>query len=164
MPTSIANCWKKRTGKDNSTADKMKLIPLSKQDMKATCDELGTILQADDLLSLTEVDEETICEYLNEYNTAASVKNGKTTNKLQASDKESDSEDNCDDPCEVVVPKLNKMLENINKVMTRLEEQTDSEHIHLLHLVNITQYVPKKHNNHFQQTTSHNYFYKEKYM
>jgi hypothetical protein len=48
-----------------------------------------------------------------------------------------DSEDNGGDSCEVVVPKLSKVLENINKVMTWLEQQTDSEHLHLLHLVNI---------------------------
>jgi tRNA/tmRNA/rRNA uracil-C5-methylase (TrmA/RlmC/RlmD family) len=53
------------------------------------------------------------------------------------------SENNADDSCEVVVPKLNKMIENINEMMTGLEQQTDSEHLHLLHVANIKQYVLK---------------------
>jgi hypothetical protein len=65
------------------------------------------------------------------------VKNGKTTDELGASDTGSDSAGNGNDSCEVVVPKLSKVLENINEVMTWLEQQTDSEHLHLLHLVNI---------------------------
>jgi mevalonate kinase len=45
--------------------------------------------------------------------------------------------------CEVAVPKFSKVLKNINEVVTWLEQQTDSEHLHLLHLVNIKQYVLK---------------------
>jgi hypothetical protein len=43
-----------------------------------------------------------------------------------------------------MVPKLSKVLENMNEVMTWLEQQTDSENLHMLHLVNIKQYVLKK--------------------
>jgi hypothetical protein len=128
MPTTMANCWKKCTGKDDTTVDKTKLIPFSKQDMKAVCDTLGINLQADDLASCIEVDEETPVEkHFSEEDIAASVKNGKTTDKLGASDTGSDSEDNGGDSCEVVVPKLSKVLENINEVMTWLEQQTDSD-------------------------------------
>jgi hypothetical protein len=92
--------------------------------MKAACDALGTNLQADDLASWIEVDEETpVAQHLSEEkDIAASVKNGKTADELGASDTGSDSEDNGDDSCEVVVPKLSKVLENIKEVMTWLEQ------------------------------------------
>jgi hypothetical protein len=35
MPTTIANCWKKCIGKDDVTVDETKLIPFSKQEVKA---------------------------------------------------------------------------------------------------------------------------------
>jgi hypothetical protein len=129
--------------------------------VKAVCDALGSNLQADDLASWIEVDETPVVQHLNEEDIAASVKNEKTTDELGASDIGSDSEDNGDDSCEVVVPKLSKVLENINGVMTWLEQQTDSEHLHLLHLVNIKQYVLKKRSHQFLQTTLHDYFRKE---
>jgi hypothetical protein len=72
------------------------------------------------------------------------VKNVKTTDKPENSDTGRDSEDNGHDPCEVVIPELSKVLVNIKEVMTWFEQQTDSEHLHLLHLVNIKQYVLKK--------------------
>jgi hypothetical protein len=79
--------------------------------VKAACDALGTDLQADDLASRIEVDEETpVAQHLSEEDIAASVKNGKTTDELEASDKRSDSEDSGDDPCEMVVTKLSKVL------------------------------------------------------
>jgi hypothetical protein len=40
-----------------------------------------------------------------------------TTDKLGASDIRSDSENNGNDSCEVVVPKLSKVLENISEVI-----------------------------------------------
>jgi hypothetical protein len=45
----------------------------------------------------------------------------------------SDSGDNGDDSCKVVVPKLNKVLENINinDVMTGFEHQANCEHLHI---------------------------------
>jgi hypothetical protein len=60
-----------------------------------------------------------------------------------------------------MVPKLSKVLENMNEVMTWLEQQTDSENLHLLHLVNIKQYVLKKRSHQFRQTALHDYFRKE---
>lgn len=42
----------------------------------------------------------------------------KAVDKLGASDTGSDAEISSGDSCEVVVQKLNKMLENINEVMT----------------------------------------------
>jgi hypothetical protein len=57
----------------------------------------------------------------------------KTANGLGASN----SENNSDYSCEVVVPKMSKGLENMTEVMTWLEQQTDSEHLHLLNLINI---------------------------
>jgi hypothetical protein len=69
----------------------------------------GHNLEADDLTVLTEVDAETLVTYhLSE-----------KWEELRASDDtESDPENNSDDFCEVVVPKLSKVLENINRVMT----------------------------------------------
>jgi hypothetical protein len=59
----------------------------------------------------TEVEEEAlIAQHLNE----AFVKNWKAADTLGASD----AENNSDDSCEAVVPKLNKMLENVNEAMT----------------------------------------------
>jgi uncharacterized protein YoxC len=46
----------------------------------------------------------------------------------------------------VVVEKLSKVLENINEVMKRLEQQTDSERHHLMRLVNRNRRVLKKEN------------------
>jgi hypothetical protein len=88
-------------------------------------------------------------QHLSEEDIAASVKNVKTTDKLETSDTGSDSEDNGVDSCEVVIPELSKVLENVNEVMTWLEQQTDREHLHLLHLVNIKQYVLKKRSHQF---------------
>jgi hypothetical protein len=45
---------------------------------------------------------------------------------------------------EVVVLKLSKVLENINELMAWVEQQTVSEHIYLLQMLNIKQYVLKK--------------------
>jgi hypothetical protein len=96
--------------------DETKLIPFSKQDVKAAYDALCTNLQADDLESWIEVDEETpVTQHLSEEDIAASVNNGKTAEELGASDTGSDSEGNGNDSCEVVVPKLSKVLENINE-------------------------------------------------
>jgi hypothetical protein len=62
--------------------------------------------------------------------------------------------------CEVVAQKLREALENINEVMTRLKQQIDSKHLHLLYLVDIKQYVQKNRSPQFRQTT-HDYFCKE---
>jgi hypothetical protein len=68
--------------------------------VKAACDALGTNLQADDLASWIEADDETpVAQRLSEEDIAASVKNGKTTAERGASDTGSDSEDNGDDSC-----------------------------------------------------------------
>jgi hypothetical protein len=126
-PTTIANCWKKFIGNHDVTVDETKLIPFLKQVVKAACDALGTNLQADDLASWSEVDEETpASQHLGKEGIASSVKDGNKTDELGASDSGSDSEYNGDDSCEVLVPKLSKVLEIINEVMTWLEQQTDS--------------------------------------
>jgi hypothetical protein len=71
-------------GKDDVTVDETKSIPFSKQYVKAACDALGTNLQADDLASWIEVDEETpVVQHLSEEDITASVKNGKTTDNLE---------------------------------------------------------------------------------
>jgi hypothetical protein len=130
--------------------------------MKSVCDALGTNLQVDNLASWIEVDEETlVARHFSEEDIATPVKNGKTTDRLGASDTGSDSEGNGCDSCKVMVPKLSKVLENINEVMTWLAQQTDSEQLYLLHLVNIMQYVLRKCSHQFQQTTLHDYFHKE---
>jgi hypothetical protein len=59
---------------------------------------------------------------LSEEDIATSLKNVKTTDEIGASDTESDSEDNGDDCLEVVARKFSKVLENINEVMTWLEQ------------------------------------------
>jgi hypothetical protein len=88
-------------------------------------------------------------QHLSEKDTVASVKNGKTNDEHRVSDIRSGSKDKGDDSCEVVIPKLSKELQNINEVMTWLKQQTDNEHFHLLHLVNIKQYVLKKFSHEF---------------
>jgi hypothetical protein len=66
-------------------------------------------------MAWTEVEEEAlIVQHLSE----ACVKNWKAADRLGASDTGSDAENNSDDSCEVVGPKLNKMLENVNEMMT----------------------------------------------
>jgi methyl coenzyme M reductase subunit C len=45
------------------------------------------------------------------------------------------------------------VLENFNGVMAWLEQQIDSEQLHLLHLMNIKQHVVKKRSHQFRQTT-----------
>jgi hypothetical protein len=85
----------------------------------------------------------------------------KTQCELRVSNIGSDSEDNSDESCEVVVPKLSKVLENIKEVMTWLDQQTNGKHLHLLHFVNIKQYVLKTHSHQFQQTPLHDYFHKQ---
>jgi hypothetical protein len=78
--------------------------------VKAACDALGTNLQAEDLASRIEVDEETaVAQHLTKEDIAASVRNGKATDELGASDIGNDSEDNGDNSCEVVVQKLSKI-------------------------------------------------------
>jgi hypothetical protein len=92
-----------------------KLIPFPKQDMKAACDVLNSNLETDHLAAWIEVDVETLVEqHLSYENIAASVKCGKTTDELGASD----SENSHNDSCEIVVTELNKILENVNEVMT----------------------------------------------
>jgi hypothetical protein len=74
-----------------------------------------------------EVDEKTLdAHHHNEEDITASVKNGKTTDGLGASDSK-----NNDHSYEVVVPKLSTVL-NINEVMTCLKYQTDNEHLHFI--------------------------------
>lgn len=63
------------------------------------------------------------------------VKNRKTTSDLEAS--EVTQKNSSDDSREVSVPKLSKVLKNVNKVMISLEQQTKSEHLYSLHLANI---------------------------
>jgi hypothetical protein len=71
-PTTITNCWKKCIGKDYVAVDETKLIPFLTRDMKAACDALGTNLQADDLASWIEADDETpVALHLSEENIAA---------------------------------------------------------------------------------------------
>jgi hypothetical protein len=83
-------------------------------------------------------------QHLSEKDIAGFVQNGKTTVELEANDTGSDLEDSGDDSCAVVVPKLSKVLQNINELMTWVEQQTDSEHLHLLHPANIKQCVLRK--------------------
>lgn len=64
------------------------------------------------------------------------MQNGKTTNELGTSDTGSHPRNNTDDMCEAfeeVVPKLSRVLGNINEVVTWLEQQIGSELLHLLH-------------------------------
>jgi hypothetical protein len=82
------------------------------------------------------------------------VKNRKTTDGLRASD----SKNNSDDSCEVVVPKLGIVLRNINEVMTCLKHQTDNEHLHLLHLINVKHYDLKSCSSQFLKTALCNCF------
>jgi hypothetical protein len=78
MPTVIANCWKKGVGKDKVTEDKIKLIPIPEQKVKAMCDALGCNLKVNDLTALTVVQAETLVTYhLSEKDVTASMKNGK---------------------------------------------------------------------------------------
>lgn len=71
----------------------------------------------------SEVNAETsVMQYLSQEDIEASVKTGKTTNKLGISDAGSESEDSGDDSCNVVRPKLSKVLENTDEVMTWLEQ------------------------------------------
>jgi hypothetical protein len=87
MPTTIAYCWKKCIGKDDVMVDETKLNPFSKQGVKAACDTLGANLQADGLASWIKVDEGTlVSQHLSEEDIAASVKDGKTSDKLGAID------------------------------------------------------------------------------
>jgi hypothetical protein len=58
---------------------------------------------------------------IGEEDIAASAKSRKIRDKLGASGTGSDSENNCDDSCEVVVPKLSEVLENMNDDMVRRE-------------------------------------------
>jgi hypothetical protein len=133
--------------------------------MKAECDALGSNFEADDLTAWTEIDEETlVTQHLGKEDTVSSMKNGKTTDALGTSDTGSDSENNGDDSCEVSVPKLRKLIENINEVMIWLEQQTDSEHFHLLHVLNIKQYVLKKCSHLFWQSMLHDCFHVETQM
>jgi hypothetical protein len=86
-----------------------------------------------------ELDEKTWDEhYLNEEDLRASVKIGKTTDGIGASDSK-----NNDHSCEVVVPKLSTVC-NVNEVMTCLKYHTVNEHLHLLHMINIKHYVLKR--------------------
>jgi hypothetical protein len=82
---------------------------------------------------LIDVDVETpFMPYLSEVNITASARNGKTSNELGASNKQLRNNDNSS---KAAIPKFSKMLKNNNKVKTR--KQTDSEHLHFLHFVNI---------------------------
>jgi hypothetical protein len=71
------------------------------------------------------------------------VKSGKKNKEQRAPDNDRTQEDSGDGLCTAVVPKLNKMLRNINDMMTWLEHQTDSEHLHSLHLTSIKNYILK---------------------
>jgi hypothetical protein len=81
------------------------------------------------------------------------MKNGRATDELGASD----SEDNCDDSCEAVIPKFGEVLEHVNKMMTWVEPQTDRNTFICCHLVNIKQYVLGRGSS--AQTTLHDYFH-----
>jgi hypothetical protein len=103
--------------------DKMKLIPYSKQRVKAACNACSTNFQADDLAPWIEIGEDTpVVQHLSEEDITAFVKNENTTDELAASDIGSDSGDNGDGFCEAVEPKSSKVLENINEVMRWLEQ------------------------------------------
>jgi hypothetical protein len=56
---------------------------------------------------------------------AFSVKTGTTTVELRGSDTGSDSEGNGEDSCEMVIPKLSRVLENINEVINDMVSTTD---------------------------------------
>jgi hypothetical protein len=90
--------------------------------VKATCNALGSNLETGDLAVWFEVDTETlVVQHLGEEDITSSVKSGKTADEFGAYDTGSDSEnssDDSDDSSETAVPKLNKVLENINEVMT----------------------------------------------
>jgi hypothetical protein len=113
--------------------------------MKAVCDALSSDVQANNFMFWIKVDQETqFMQHLSEEDIATSEKNGKTTDALGPRDTGGYSEVNGDDSYEVVVPELSKDIENINEEMSCLEQQTNSEHHHLLYLVNIKQCVLKK--------------------
>jgi hypothetical protein len=71
-------------------------------------------------------------------------KNGKSNHEPGTSNTGSNSENKSDDACEGVVPKLSKVTEDINEVMSQLQQQADSELLPLLHPTSIKQYVLKK--------------------
>jgi hypothetical protein len=95
-----------------------------------------------------------VAQHLSEEAIIASVKNWKTVDALGASDMRSVSEDNGDDSSEVMVPELNKVLRNVNEVVTLLEQRTNTEHLQLLHVVNIKQCVLRKCSYWCEQTAS----------
>jgi hypothetical protein len=110
-----------------------------------------------------EVDEEIlVAQRLSEDDIAFSAKNGKTTDKREPIDTGSESGDDGGDSCKMALPKLSKAVGNINEVTTRLEQQTDSEHLQLLPLLDMAQHVLKKSCScHLRQTTLLGYFRKE---
>jgi hypothetical protein len=104
--------------------------------MKAAYDALGSNLEADA--------EMLVIQYLSEKDVKASVQNGRTTNELGTSDTGSHPRNSTDGTYEVVVPKLSGVVKYVNEVMTWLEQQTDSELLHLLHVANIKHYALRK--------------------
>jgi hypothetical protein len=76
-------------------------------------------------------------QYLSEKDGKASVQNGKSTNELGTSDTGSHSRNSTDDTYKVVIPKLCRVVEYINEVMMWLEQQTDGELLHFLHVANM---------------------------
>lgn len=65
--------------------------------MKATCDALGSNLEAGNLAAWFEVDAETlVVQYLGEEDITNSVESGKTADEFRACDTGSDSENSSD--------------------------------------------------------------------
>jgi hypothetical protein len=84
--------------------------------MKAACDALGRNVEADGMAAWIEVDVVTpAVQHCSEGAVTASVKNGKADDELGAGDTGSDSENNTDDSCEVMVLKLSK----VNKILMK---------------------------------------------
>jgi hypothetical protein len=156
--TSIANCWKKCLGAEES-ANVSDPVEIPDGELKSVAKLLQMDLQKQDISEWIDADfDSPIALQQSEEEIAASVR-AFGEDKCEIPEDESD-EDEVEASADETVPKVNKVIENINEIITWMERQTDSEHLHMLNLVTIKQYALKKRSQQLQQTKVSDFFFK----
>jgi hypothetical protein len=150
---TIKNCYSKCiTATGNSIKHEEEFLGFT-EDVCEASNTLQDRLQVNDLRALVHINNETpIAVYKDYEEIVAEVLNcGRAEYLLQDDSKN-------EEMCEIKTPKISKALDSISEVMSCMERQSDSDHLHPLHLQNIKTYVAKKHHQLSRQKKILDYF------
>ena len=152
---TIQNCWKKCSFEQNIADGNCSVAGFTNSDVQSASSALHCNFTLDDLNDWAEVDNgEPVTECIGDKDIIDAVRNA------NCEEKEDDDDDGNENGVEVkeVIPNVSEVIIHINKVISWMERQSESNNVHLLHLAFIKQYAEKKRCALSRQTTITDFF------